>query len=144
MARLLDFSEYVRELKHLAANEPFNRWGIQPRFIHLALCGVEPLGDDDDEFEGSILVSPAANAAQPEHIEQWRDYDSIIGFTYSLPYRIDLNLDGIPRESDTLCKSLHVPLPRNIEQNLVRAQDHLGILSDLDFLHVGMLGQRSL
>ena len=137
MARIVNFAEYVQELKHLTANEIPNEQGIQPHFIQLALCGV----GEDEEF---ILVSPDANATQPEHIQQWRDYDSILGFTYSLPYAIDLNLDGIPREGDTLLKSLHIPLPGYIEQNLVRARSSICCLLDLDFPHICTLGESSL
>lgn len=116
----IQFGKFVDKLAGLAAQSDASP---QERnaFLHMALTGQEnPLTPENNPTQYSVLFDrhrlSAPHAAITQHV---RDYDSLLGYSSSLPYSVDLSLHLIAQPIYQLKSTLHVYIDRNLVEPIM-------------------------
>lgn len=101
----LTLSEFVEEaVPYYTASQNGNR-DDELKFLKFALAGRRGL---DLNNQRSITLNPIQGLRNIDQITASRDYDSLIGTTKTLPYRVPLTVWPIPSFRDTLKSNNHV------------------------------------
>ena len=105
---------------------------IKNKFLHLALSGQLRAEHGHPENSTQYTIHFEDNRVTEDlslEIESIRDFDSLIGFTNSLPYSIPLSLHLIPQQIHQIKNSLHAYVDRVlVEPTMVCAKTLLPCL----------------
>lgn len=94
---------------------------LQNRFLHLALTG-QLKSIDEPENSTQYTIHMEQNRITEDiswDIQSVRDYDSLIGFTNSLPYAVPLSLHLIPQAIYQIKHSLHAYVDRTLVEPIM-------------------------
>ena len=84
------------------------------RFLDLVLAGRVKY--DDEDVQHRVLINAVQEAVHPtmNDVQITGDFDSLIGFTKTLPLKGPLSVYAVPDFDKTLKKSVHITLPVEI------------------------------
>lgn len=108
---LHEFNEKAYNLLVAEHDDP-----LKPEFVNLVLAGRcfapsqdEEAGQEEEiEHRVHINVRQGLASAEDKEFNVTRDYDSIIGITENLPFRVPLAIYPIPNFKESLSGSIHI------------------------------------